>query len=156
MASVGNTPSLNEANSRDPFNNNSYETLEDSSYKLVNLPILDVNDFNERIIRAYENGTAEKELPADLTVARSIIPAGTVIPVMFWSRPILNDWKIGDSCRNWPGCSTRKNRLNQQNPRQLRQAQMAMGSHLDTVPGPRSSIPPAPLRSRTLSHPWTR
>ncbi|MCH2131580.1 MAG: thiamine pyrophosphate-dependent enzyme [Pirellulaceae bacterium] len=77
MASVPDMPSLNEANDRDPYNNNSYGTLDDAGYKQVNLPVLDVNDFNERIIRAYEDGTAEKELPADLTVARSLIPAGT-------------------------------------------------------------------------------
>src|SRR6266568_6019161 len=70
-------PSLNEANERDPYNNNSYGTLVDSEYKLVTLPILDVRDFNERIIRGYEEGYAEKSLPADLSTARSLIPAGT-------------------------------------------------------------------------------
>jgi pyruvate ferredoxin oxidoreductase beta subunit len=69
--------SMNEANERDPFNNNSYGTLVDQGYKLVNLPVLDVNDFNERIIRGYEEGWGERDLPADLTVARSLIPAGT-------------------------------------------------------------------------------
>src|SRR5215207_8195843 len=77
MTATTKTPSLNEANERDPFNNNSYGTLVDSGYKLVSLPILDVNDFNERIIRGYEEGTAEKGLPADLSLARSVIPAGT-------------------------------------------------------------------------------
>ncbi len=70
-------PSMNEANERDPFNNNSYGTLVDSGYKMVSLPVLDVVDFNERIIRGYEEGYAEKELPADLSLARSLIPAGT-------------------------------------------------------------------------------
>src|SRR5437016_2861889 len=70
-------PSMNEATERDPFNNNSYGTLVDQPYKLVNLPILDVHDFNERIIRGYEEGWGEKDLPADLTLARSLIPAGT-------------------------------------------------------------------------------
>ena len=69
--------SMNEASERDPFNNNCYGTLVDSPYKEVSLPILDVIDFNERIIRAYEEGYAEKELPADLSVARSLVPAGT-------------------------------------------------------------------------------
>jgi pyruvate ferredoxin oxidoreductase beta subunit len=69
--------SMNEANERDPFNNNSYGTIIDGHYKMVNLPVLDVNDFNERIIRGYEEGWGEKGLPADLTVARSLIPAGT-------------------------------------------------------------------------------
>jgi pyruvate ferredoxin oxidoreductase beta subunit len=70
-------PSMNEANERDPFNNNSYGTIVDGKYKLVNLPVLDVIDFNERIIRGYEEGWGEKDLPADLSVARSLIPAGT-------------------------------------------------------------------------------
>jgi pyruvate/2-oxoacid:ferredoxin oxidoreductase beta subunit/NAD-dependent dihydropyrimidine dehydrogenase PreA subunit len=70
-------PSMNEANAKDPFNNNSYGTLVDQGYKLVSLPVLDVVDFNERIIRGYEEGYGEKDLPADLTVARSLIPAGT-------------------------------------------------------------------------------
>src|SRR5947199_1964482 len=70
-------PSMNEAHERDPFNNNSYGTLVDHPYKLVSLPVLDVNDFNERIIRGYEEGYGEKDLPADLTLARSLIPAGT-------------------------------------------------------------------------------
>src|SRR3989442_10512848 len=71
------TPSMNEASARDPYNNNSFGTLVDSSYKLVNLPVLDVNDFNKRIIRGYEEGYGEKDLPADLSLARSLVPAGT-------------------------------------------------------------------------------
>src|SRR5437762_547458 len=70
-------PSMNEANERDPFNNNSYGTLVDQAYKAVHLPVLDVIDFNERIIRGYEEGYGERDLPADLSVARSLIPAGT-------------------------------------------------------------------------------
>ncbi len=70
-------PSMNEASEQDPFNNNSYGSLVDSPYKMVNLPVLDVLDFNERIIRGYEEGTAEKEMPADLTLARSLVPSGT-------------------------------------------------------------------------------
>jgi pyruvate/2-oxoacid:ferredoxin oxidoreductase beta subunit/NAD-dependent dihydropyrimidine dehydrogenase PreA subunit len=70
-------PSMNDANERDPFNNNSYGTLLDSGYKKVSLPVLDVEDFNERIIRGYEEGWGERDLPADLSVARSLIPAGT-------------------------------------------------------------------------------
>src|SRR6187401_2516500 len=77
MATDVRDESMNAANDRDPYNNNSYGTLVDSGYKLISLPILDVNDFNERIIRGYEEGTAEKKLPADLSVARSLIPAGT-------------------------------------------------------------------------------
>ena len=70
-------PSLNEATERDPYNNNCYGTLVDRPYKTINLPVLDVNDFNERIVRGYEEGYGEKYLPADLTLARSLVPAGT-------------------------------------------------------------------------------
>ena len=77
IAPVTKTPSMNEASDKDPFNNNSYGTLVDRAYKVVNLPVLDVHDFNERIIRGYEEGYAEKDLPADLSLARSLVPAGT-------------------------------------------------------------------------------
>jgi pyruvate/2-oxoacid:ferredoxin oxidoreductase beta subunit/NAD-dependent dihydropyrimidine dehydrogenase PreA subunit len=70
-------PSLNEASDRDPYNNNCYGTLVDRPYKAVSLPVLDVLDFNERIIRGYEEGYGEKHLPADLSLARSLVPAGT-------------------------------------------------------------------------------
>jgi pyruvate/2-oxoacid:ferredoxin oxidoreductase beta subunit/Pyruvate/2-oxoacid:ferredoxin oxidoreductase delta subunit len=70
-------PSMNEASVKDPYNNNSFGTLVDQKYRLVSLPVLDVMDFNERIIRGYEEGWGERDLPADLSVARSLIPAGT-------------------------------------------------------------------------------
>lgn len=76
MATVDKTPHMNESSDRDPHNNNSYGTLVDSPYKEVDLRILDVNDFNERVIRAYEDG-ADGDLAADVSVARSAIPAGT-------------------------------------------------------------------------------
>jgi pyruvate ferredoxin oxidoreductase beta subunit len=70
-------PSMNLASDKDPFNNNCYGTLVDQQYKLVSLPVLDVTDFNERIIRGYEDGYGDRDLPADLSVARSLVPAGT-------------------------------------------------------------------------------
>jgi pyruvate/2-oxoacid:ferredoxin oxidoreductase beta subunit/NAD-dependent dihydropyrimidine dehydrogenase PreA subunit len=76
-APAPNAASLNTATEKDPFNNNCYGTLVDRAYKPVRLPVLDVEDFNERIVRGYEEGYAENELPADLTTARSLIPAGT-------------------------------------------------------------------------------
>ena len=39
--------------------------------------VLDVQDFNERIVGAYNDGTAELGLPADTSTLRSFIPAGT-------------------------------------------------------------------------------
>ena len=77
MASVQPPGSMNQASDRDPYNNNSYGTLTDSPYRDVDLPILDVADFNESVIRRYEDGSGPKHLPADVGVARSLIPAGT-------------------------------------------------------------------------------
>jgi len=71
------TVCMNEATARDPFNNNSFGTLCDAPYREVALPVLDVHDFNERVIRGYEEGSGDKQLPADLSVARSLVPAGT-------------------------------------------------------------------------------
>ncbi|RMH01626.1 MAG: 4Fe-4S dicluster domain-containing protein [Planctomycetota bacterium] len=39
--------------------------------------LLDAEDFRERIVGCYNAGTAEEELPADLSVARSLIAPGT-------------------------------------------------------------------------------
>ena len=77
MATVSDTKSMNDANDRDPYNNNSYGTLVDQGYVEVELPILDVRDFNDRVIREYEDGTGDKQLPAEMAVARSVVPAGT-------------------------------------------------------------------------------
>lgn len=77
MATVDKSASLNAASDRDPFNNNSYGTLTDAPHKLVTLPVLDVDEFNCTVIRAYEDGSGPKDLPADAAVARSLIPAGT-------------------------------------------------------------------------------
>jgi pyruvate/2-oxoacid:ferredoxin oxidoreductase beta subunit/Pyruvate/2-oxoacid:ferredoxin oxidoreductase delta subunit len=39
--------------------------------------VVDVADFNERVVGAYNSGLAERGLPADDPVARSVIPAAT-------------------------------------------------------------------------------
>jgi len=69
--------SMNAPSERDPHNNCSYGTLVDAEYKTVQLPVLDVRRFNDSVIQRYEAGTAEKELPADLATARSLVPCGT-------------------------------------------------------------------------------
>src|SRR5262245_47408358 len=70
-------PSMNAATEIDPFNNTCYGSIIDSDYKAISLPVLDVRDFNERVIRGYEEGWGERDLPADIGVARSLVPAGT-------------------------------------------------------------------------------
>ncbi|MCH8289399.1 MAG: thiamine pyrophosphate-binding protein, partial [Candidatus Marinimicrobia bacterium] len=39
--------------------------------------LLDIGTFNDIIVGAYNDGSAEEGLPADESVARSLIPAGT-------------------------------------------------------------------------------
>src|SRR3974377_600787 len=99
-------PSMNEATDKDPFNNNSYGPRVNTGYKLVSLPVLDVVDFNERIIRGYEEGYGEKELPADLSVARSLIPAGTATLRDFSNiAPEIPEY-IPDNCTGCMDCVT--------------------------------------------------
>src|SRR2546430_10724167 len=43
----------------------------------IRLNVVDVEDFNARVVAAYNDGSAEKGLEADDAVARSIIPAAT-------------------------------------------------------------------------------
>src|SRR6201993_3025829 len=43
----------------------------------IRVNVVDIEDFNSRVIGAYNDGTAEKGLEADDQVARSIVPAGT-------------------------------------------------------------------------------
>ena len=70
------------------------------------LPILDVDDFNDRIIRAYEDGTAEKGLAADLAVARSLVPAGTASLRDFsYVAPEIPEY-IADNCTGCMDCVT--------------------------------------------------
>jgi pyruvate/2-oxoacid:ferredoxin oxidoreductase beta subunit/NAD-dependent dihydropyrimidine dehydrogenase PreA subunit len=99
-------PSMNEASAKDPFNNNCYGTLVDSPYKLVSLPVLDVNDFNERIIHGYEEGYGENALPADLGLARSLVPAGTASLRDFSNiAPEIPDY-ISENCTACMDCVT--------------------------------------------------
>jgi len=98
--------SMNCASERDPHNNNSYGTLVDSDYVPVKLPVLDVIDFNDRIIRGYEDGIAEKGLPADSSVARSLIPAGTATLRDFsYVAPEIPEY-IRENCTGCMDCVT--------------------------------------------------
>ncbi|HET9130890.1 MAG TPA: ferredoxin family protein, partial [Terriglobia bacterium] len=45
--------------------------------KDIRLNVVDIADFNERVVGSYNAGTAEKGLEADDQVARSVIPGGT-------------------------------------------------------------------------------
>jgi pyruvate ferredoxin oxidoreductase beta subunit len=43
----------------------------------IRLNVVDIADFNERVVGGYNAGTAEKGLEADDQLARSVIPGGT-------------------------------------------------------------------------------
>ena len=106
MATDAKPVSMNQASQRDPHNSNSYGTLVDTPYKAASLPVIDVDDFNERIIRGYEEGTAEKKLPADLSVARSVVPAGTATLRDFTNvAPEIPEY-IADNCTGCMDCVT--------------------------------------------------
>ncbi len=104
---MATTPrSLNEANERDPYNNTSYGTLVDRPYRQVSLPVLDVNQFNDEVIRAYEDGSGPDKLPADLAVARSLIPAGTATLRDFsYVAPEIPEY-IPENCTGCMDCVT--------------------------------------------------
>jgi pyruvate ferredoxin oxidoreductase beta subunit len=98
--------SMNDASDRDPHNNNCYGTLVDRPYIEVQLPILDVVDFNERVIRGYETGRGEKDLPADLAIARSLVPAGTAALRDFsYVAPEIPEY-LRDNCTGCMDCVT--------------------------------------------------
>ena len=106
MSTAEPQSSMNTSNERDPYNNNSYGTLVDGDYLQVSLPVLDVDDFNDRIIRGYEDGVAEKGLPADLSVARSLIPAGTATLRDFsYVSPEIPEY-ITENCTGCMDCVT--------------------------------------------------
>jgi len=56
--------------------NNATTTLE-SRFEDIQLNVVDFADFNERVVGAYNDGSAEKGLEADDQTARSVIPAAT-------------------------------------------------------------------------------
>lgn len=106
MAIVETQGSMNEASDRDPFNNNSYGTLTDAPYKEALLPILNVAEFNDSVIRSYEAGSGPKDLPADIGVARSIVPAGTATLRDFsYIAPEIPEY-ITDKCTGCMDCVT--------------------------------------------------
>ena len=70
------------------------------------LNVVDVADFNDRVVGAYNNGTAEKGLAADDQVARSVIPAGTgALRDFSYIAPDIPEF-IGANCVGCMDCVT--------------------------------------------------
>src|SRR5262245_3835239 len=77
------------------------ELLED-----VRRNVVDIEDFNDRVVGAYNNGTAEKGLEADDQVARSIIPAATgALRDFSYIAPDIPEF-IGENCVGCMDCVT--------------------------------------------------
>ncbi len=68
--------------------------------------LLDIGDFNERIVGAYNDGTAEMGLDADVMSARSLVPAGTgVFRDFSYIAPDLPEF-YNDKCVGCMDCVT--------------------------------------------------
>ncbi len=68
--------------------------------------VIDIEDFNTRIIGAYNNGQAENGLPADITTAQSIVPAGTgVLRDFSYITPEIPEY-IPENCVGCMECVT--------------------------------------------------
>jgi len=72
----------------------------------IRLNVVDIADFNERVVGAYNKGTAEKGLEADDQIARSVIPAGTgVLRDFSYIAPDIPEF-IGENCVGCMDCVT--------------------------------------------------
>src|SRR5205085_8302030 len=68
--------------------------------------VVDVDDFNERVVGAYNSGLAERGLPADDQTARSVIPAGTgALRDFSYISPDIPEF-IGANCVGCMDCVT--------------------------------------------------
>ena len=107
MATARTSPSMNEANERDPLQQQLLRHAGRSRRtSWSRCRCWTCIDFNERIIRGYEEGYGEKELPADLALARSLVPAGTATLRDFsYIAPEIPEY-IRENCTGCMDCVT--------------------------------------------------
>src|SRR5437016_2928795 len=72
----------------------------------IRLHVVDIEDFNERVVGAYNSGLAERGLPADDGTARSVVPAGTgALRDFSYIAPDIPEF-IGENCVGCMDCVT--------------------------------------------------
>ena len=72
----------------------------------INENIVDIADFNERVVGAYNRGAGELELDAEIQTARSVIPAGTgALRDFSYIAPDIPEF-IGENCVGCMDCVT--------------------------------------------------
>src|SRR5690349_12233125 len=72
----------------------------------INTHVVDIADFNERVVGAYNSGLAERGLPADADTARSVVPAGTgALRDFSYIAPDIPEF-IGENCVGCMECVT--------------------------------------------------
>ena len=101
-----NAPSMNEANERDPFNNNCYGTLVDQPYKLVTCRCSTSTTSTSASSAATRKATARRSCRPTCRVARSLIPAGTATLRDFsYIAPEIPEY-IPENCTGCMDCVT--------------------------------------------------
>src|SRR5262245_52030874 len=78
----------------------------ETRFEDIRVNVVDIADFNERVVGAYNNGVAEHGLAADDQVARSIIPAATgALRDFSYIAPDIPEF-IGENCVGCMDCVT--------------------------------------------------
>ena len=72
----------------------------------IRINVVDIADFNERVVGAYNAGLAERALPADDMTARSVVPAATgALRDFSYIAPDIPEF-IGPNCVGCMECVT--------------------------------------------------
>src|SRR5579863_4396279 len=78
----------------------------ETSLESIRTHVVDIADFNERVVGAYNSGLAERGLPADDQSARSVVPGGTgALRDFSYIAPDIPEF-IGENCVGCMECVT--------------------------------------------------
>ena len=78
----------------------------ETRFEDIRANVVDIADFNDRVVGAYNSGLAERGLPADDQSARSVVPAGTgALRDFSYIAPDIPEF-IGANCVGCMDCVT--------------------------------------------------